>query len=222
MRWFYPMVLLGLATSSVFCGKADAQLVVTDPTADPAEVADAASDAITAAKETEELEVITSKEADALSMPDPDPVATTASLQSQLVTPTPTAGNAEELYSANTAEATENATTGDSGEQNKLAVATNLDGAALNALDDFAAQATEQDTTDVTAIDAAPNEEALLGVVADEAQQDGETAREDGELDAMVVLAESQNQINEAQEAENETEGHKETSALLAAAIPTQ
>jgi hypothetical protein len=218
MRWFYPVFLLGLATSSVLCREANAQLIVSDPTADPAEVANALSDAANAATDAKELTVITSKVTDGVPLPNPDPIAAAAALQEQLVTPTPTSGVAAELDEANTAEATANATAGGGGGPEELAVAENLDQQALTELDEDAAESAVVQAKDVGEIEGATNEEELIGAVADLEEQNETTELQLVNAQALTTLSANQYAIDEANKEKSAEQDHEETAALFSVA----
>jgi hypothetical protein len=221
MRLFYPVFLLGLATSTMLCGEAHAQFVVSTPDADSAlgiiegtEVENDGADTANAATDAKELVDITEKETDAVPPVDPDPIATAITLQEDLVVPAPTSGTSATLDAENIAEAATSALAGGGDTADHLATATNIQSQALTELDNLAAQEAAEDAKDATEIAAAPNEEGEVTNVAAEEVQVNNTDRQVAEMSALNTVAIEQQQVDRA-ESEEEVERDDEETALL-------
>jgi hypothetical protein len=206
----------------------DETLEASDATTATADVANAASDAAnatddstTATKTTTEVSMLTSAidESATLSALDAEalrnPMPEVAALPAQLVTQEASSPDAKALYEANTTEATT-----DSSEKNRegemLAVASNLDGAALSGLKTFELQ-DAQDSAAKDLISNSDSSESLLATNAVLARQGIIEQRQVGQMEAIDVLAVDQQLTEEAMSFKSQADDHDETAALFTA-----
>ena len=227
MRKIFPVLVLVFCCTGALAGPACAQgLPVVDAEGDTAATENAASDSAnavadgtTAAKTTTEVSMLTSAidESAALSALDAEalrnPMPAAATMPAQMVTEEPSTPDAKALYAANTTEATT-----DSAEQNReeemLAVASNLDSAALSGLQTFELQ-DAQDGAAKDLISSSASAEALLAVNAVLARQGIIEQREVGQMEAVDVLATDQQLTEEAMSFKSQADDHDEAAALF-------